>query len=127
MRHILAVLCDGLHLAEDALLAATGNLLALMGADGAEGAAAETPPVGVDAPAYHIESGNGPTLLVLGMRQAQVWQIEAGVDLIGGHGRLGRIDDNIAVAVLLDKRGGFDFIAFEFDDMIVLGFGALAF
>ena len=56
----------GTHLAQDALLAAADNLLALVGGDGAEGAAAEAAAVDGDGVAYHLV-GWDALVLVAGM------------------------------------------------------------
>ena len=45
----------------------------------------------------HVE-GRDALALVLGMRQAGVGQVEGGINFIGGHGRLRRVDDDEAIA-----------------------------
>ena len=59
------------------------------------------------------------------MRQAQVWQVKRSIDFLSAHRRLGRIDDDVAVAVALHQCGRLYLVAFELDDMVVFGFGAL--
>ena len=56
-----------------------------------------------------------------------IGQVKGGVDLVGSHRRLRRIHYHILVAMPLDERGSFYLVAFEVDDMVVLGFGALGF
>ena len=62
------------HFAEDALLAPAHDKLALMGADGAECAAAETASVEAYTVANHLIGGDA-LALVLRMRQARIGQV----------------------------------------------------
>ncbi len=96
-----------------------------MGADGAERAAAETAAVYVDGVLYHLEGRNGATLLIFRMRQSHIRQVEACVDLLGRHRRLGRIDNDVAVTVPLHQRGALYLVAFLLNDMIVLSLFSL--
>ena len=64
-----------LHLAEDALLGAAGDKLALMGRDGAEGATPETAPMDIDAVLNHVVGGDTLTL-VFGMGLTCIGQVE---------------------------------------------------
>ena len=82
---------DLLHLAQYALLGAAGDELALMGGDGAEGAAAEAASVDVDRELDHVVGGDA-LAPVLGVGLARVGQVEGGVELLGGHRGIGRVD-----------------------------------
>ena len=105
---------DGLHFAQDALLATAHDELALMGGDGAEGASAEASAVDVDRVLDHVVGGDA-LALVLGMGQARVGQVERMVELLGCQGRVGRIDYHQLLAYLLqDARGGI-LVAFFLD------------
>lgn len=53
---------DLAHLAQDVLLGPAGDKLALVGGDGAEGAAAEAATMDVDAKLDHLEGGDGLAL-----------------------------------------------------------------
>ena len=86
---------DLLHLFQNALLRAAGDELTLMGGDGAEGTAAETAAMDVDGVLDHVVGGDA-LALVLGMGLARVRQVERGVDLLSGHRRVRRVDDNIS-------------------------------
>ena len=86
-------LYDLLHLAQDAFFRAAGNEFALVGRDGTEGTAAKASAVNVDAVLDHLV-GRDALALILGMGQACVGQVEAGVELRRGHGRVGGIDDD---------------------------------
>ena len=122
----LRVLGDEVHLIEDRLLAARGYLLALVGADGAERAAAEAAAVRVHAPAYHLEGRYRPAFLVFGVRQPHVRQVEAGVDLLRRHRRLRRVHHHQAVAVPLHQRRALYLVALPLDDLVVLRLRPLA-
>ena len=62
---------DGLHFAQDALLATAHDELSLMGGDGTEGTSAETSAMDVDRVFDHVVGGDA-LALVLGMGQARV-------------------------------------------------------
>ena len=115
---------DLTDLAQDAFLGATGNELALVGGDGAEGAAAKAAAVDVDAVAYHLVGGNALALIFY-MRYARVGQVVRGVQLLGGHGGVGRIDDGPLVAHLLYEALGVEHVGLFLDVAEVLGLRAL--
>ena len=73
--------------------------------DGAEGTAAETAAMDVHRELYHLVCRYA-LALVLGVRQARVGQVEGGVELLGGHGRVGRIDHYGVVAHVLQQTRG---------------------
>ena len=64
-----------------------------MGGDGAEGASAETASMEVDGEFYHLVGGYALTL-VFGVRHALVGEVERGIDLLSGHGRIRGVDDH---------------------------------
>ena len=66
------------YLSQDALLGAAGNELALMGGNGAEGTAAKTPSVDVDAVLDHLVSRDALTF-VFRMGQTGVGKVETGI------------------------------------------------
>ena len=72
---------------------AAGDELALMGGDGAEGAAAKASPMDVDAELNHV-IGRDVLALVLRMGLASVGEVETGIEFSGGHRGVGRVDDN---------------------------------
>ena len=119
--------CESLYFFDNRLLGTRGYLLALMGRNGAERAPAETAAMDVDGVLYHLVGGDGAALLVLGMWQAGVREVERGINLLGGHGRLGWVDNDETVAVTLDEGGAGYLVALLLDDVVVLGLGALAF
>ena len=82
------------HLAQDALLGAAHDVLALMSGDGAEGAPAEASAVDGDGVAYHLVGGDA-LAAILGMGEACVGQVVGAVGLLGGHRGEGRLDNNI--------------------------------
>ena len=98
-----------------------------MGRDGTERASAKTAAVDVDGVLYHLVCRDGAALLVLGMWQAGIRQVEGGINLLGGHRRLGRIDEDEAVAVALHEGGADYFVALLLDDVVVLCLGVLTF
>ena len=85
---------DLLHLAEDALFRAAGDELALMGGDGAEGAASEAAAMDVDAELDHLV-GRDALALVFWMGLTGVGEVEGGVELCSGHRGEGGIDDDV--------------------------------
>lgn len=119
--------CESLYFFDNRLLGTRGYLLALMGRNGAERAPAETAAMDVDGVLYHLVGGDGAALLVLGMWQAGVREVERGINLLGGHGRLGWVDNDETVAVTLDEGGADYLVALLLDNVVVLGLGALAF
>ena len=91
--------------AEDALLGTAGDELALMGRDGAEGAAAETAAMEIDRELDHLV-GRYCLALVFGMRQTRVGQVISLVHLFRCQRRIGRIDDSeLAVDSLQQSLG----------------------
>ena len=66
-----------------------------MGGDGAEGTAAETAAMDVDGVLDHVVGGDA-LALVLGMGLSRVRQVERGVDLLSGHRRVRRVDDDVS-------------------------------
>ena len=123
----IGILSDKVHFIKYRCLTAASYLFPLVGTDSAEGTAAETSAVGIHAPAYHFKGWYRSTLLVLGMRQSQVGQIERSIHLVGGHRRLWRIYHHISVAMLLHQRRTLYLVAFSFNHLIVLRLTALAF
>ena len=95
--------------------------------DGAEGTSTKTAAVDVDGVLYHLVCRDGAALLVLGVRQAGIRQVERCIYLLGGHGWLWRVDNDEAVAVGLHEGGAYYFVALLLDDVVVLGLGALTF
>ena len=85
------------HFAHDALFAPRSNEFALVGADGAEGAAAKASAVHIHRMAYHLVGGDA-FALVARVGQTGVRQIESGINLLGGHGRIGAIHLNCHIA-----------------------------
>ena len=114
------------HLAQNRVFGTRGYLFALMGGDGAERATTKTTAMDVDRVLYHLVGWNGTALFVFGMGQAEIGQIERGIDFVCSHRGLGRIDHHIAVAVPLDEGGALYLVAFLLDDMIVFGLTTLA-
>ena len=78
---------------QDTLLGAAGNELTLMGGDGAEGTAAETATVDVHAVLDHLV-GRNAFPLVFRMRLTGIGEVERSVQLLCGHRRIGRVDDD---------------------------------
>ena len=64
-----------------------------MGRDGTESTAAEASSMDVDRELNHVV-GRYALALILRMGLAGVGEVEAGVELCGGHRRVGRVDDN---------------------------------
>ena len=91
---------DLLHFAQNAFLRSAHDELSLMGRDGAEGAAAKTSTMEIDRELNHLVRGNA-LILILGMGQSGIRKVKRAVNLLGRHGRVRRIDYNIAVAQLL--------------------------
>ena len=71
-----------------------------MGGDGAEGTTAKTTSMDVDGELDHIV-GRNALVLIFNMRYARVRQVERSIQLLGSHGRIGRIDHNIIVTHFL--------------------------
>ena len=115
---------DLLHLFQYALLGAAGDELALMGRDGAEGAAAKASAMDVDAVLDHVVGGYALPL-VFQMRLAGVRQVERGIELLSSHRRVGWIDDDSPVADLLEQSAGMHHVRLLFDVAEVLGLGTL--
>ena len=90
-----------------------------MGRDGAEGAATETSAMKVYRVLYHLVGGYA-LVLVFGMRQTSVWQVERGVKLLCGHRRIRRIDNGIHVSHLLNEPLCVHLVRLFFDMAIVL-------
>ncbi len=108
------------YLAEDALLAAARNELALMGTDGAEGASAETSAVDIDRMLDHVV-GRNALAFVFRVGQTGVGQVEGGIDFLGRHGRIGRIDDDKTAVDFLQQATGLHLVGLLFDVPEVLG------
>ena len=82
-----------LHLAQNALLGATGNEFSLMGRNGAEGTASETAPMDIDTELNHVVGGNA-LVLIFQMGYAGIGQVEGGVEFLGGHRWIGWVDND---------------------------------
>ena len=113
---------DLLHLFQDALLRAAGDELALMGGDGAEGTAAKTAAMDVDGVLDHVVGGDA-LALVFRMGLARVRQVERGVDLLRGHRRVGRVNDDISAVDTLQQPLGVHHVGLLLDMAEVLGLG----
>ena len=111
------------HLAEDALLRAAGDELALMGGDGAEGTASEAAAMDVDAELDHLV-GWDALALVFRMGLTGVGKVEGGVELCGGHRGEGRIDDGRPATYFLQEALGVEHIRLLLDVAEVFGLGA---
>ena len=109
-----------LHLAQDALLRAAGDELTLMGRDGAEGTAAETAAMDVDAVLDHVVGGDA-LALVFGMGLTCVRQVEGGVELFGSHRGIGRIYHRITPIDTLQQALGMHHVRLLLDMAEVLG------
>ena len=90
---------------EDALLGPAYHKLALMGRYGAERTSAEASPVHVDRELDHLVGWDG-LALVFGVGQTGVGQVERGIHLLGGHGRVGRIGYGILSVYGLEQTAG---------------------
>ena len=106
--------CDLFDLAQDAFLASTGDEFALMGRDGAEGASSEASAMDIDGELYHVEGGDA-LVLIFGVGQTGVGEVEGAVELGRCHGRIGGIDHHVFVARLLKNALGGDAVAFFFN------------
>ena len=62
-------------------------------------------------------------VLVFRMRYARVGQVERGIELLGGHRRVGGIHHHVDVARLLKQALGMYLVGFLLDMPVVLGFG----
>ena len=109
-------------LAEDVLLRAAGDELALMGGDGAEGTASETAAMDVDAELDHLV-GWDALALVFRMGLTGVGKVEGGVELCGGHRGEGRIDDGRPATYFLQEALGVEHIRLLLDVAEVLCLG----
>ena len=96
---------DLLYLTQNALLATTGDKLALMGRDGTEGATTETTTVDVDRKLNHLVGRNN-LILILGMRHSGVGQVKRSVEFFGRHRRIRWIDHRTVLAYRLYKPLG---------------------
>ena len=117
---------EDFHLLDNGAFGTAGYLLALVGGDGAERATPETAAVNIYGVLNHLIRRYGSALFVLGMRQTGVGQVETGINLLGAHGWLRRIDHNPAVGMALHQGGALYLIAFPLDDLVVLRLGTLA-
>ena len=115
---------DLLYLFQYALLRATGNELALMGRDGAEGAATETAAMDVDAVLNHVV-GRNALALVLRVRLTRVRQVERGIKLFGGHRRVGWIDHDVLITRFLQQSLGMHHVRLFLNVTEVLGLCSL--
>ena len=105
---------DGFYFLQDAFLASADDELSLMGRDGAEGAAAETAAVNVHRELDHLVRRN-TFVLVFGMRQACVGQVERQVQFSLAHRRIRWIDYYYLFAGLLIDACGLVLVRFLFD------------
>ena len=105
---------DGFYFAQNAFLASAHDEFPLMGGDGTECTTAETAAMDVDGVLDHVV-GRDALAFVFGMGQACVGQVERMVQLLGGEGRIGWIDDNrLPPYRLQDARSGI-FVALFLD------------
>ena len=117
---------DTLHLGENRPLAARVYELALVGRDGAEGAAAEAAPVDVERELNHLPGRNLPLAAVARVGRPLVGEVERVVELLGRERGVGGCDHHPAVARPLDeRRNGLHQVALRLDDGEVLAEGAL--
>ena len=108
------------YLPKDALLGPAHDEFALVGADGAEGAASEAAPMHVDAELDHVIGGDA-LAVVLGMRQAGVGEVKAVVQLFLREWGEGGIDYDPFALGLLKQALGVQFIAFLLNMTEILG------
>lgn len=91
-----------------------------MGADGAESATAEAPPVHVHRVANHFV-GRDALALIARVRQPGVGQVERGIDFLGGHGWVGAIHLDGNVACCLPQGVSVPQVALHFHRLEILG------
>lgn len=115
---------DLTSLAEDARLRATGDELALMGRDGAEGTAAETATMEIDRELDHFV-GRYRLALVFRMRQTRVGKVIGLVHLFRCQRRIGRIDDRKLAVDSLQQSLGMHLIGLFLNMAEVLSLGFL--
>ena len=87
---------DGPDFAKDALLAARGDELTLMGRDGTESATAETTSMETDGEFDHLVSRD-TFAFVFGVGQTGVGKVEGSIKFVLCEGLVGRIDDDVSV------------------------------
>ena len=108
------------HFAHDALFGATHDEFSLMCRDGAECASAKASAVEVDGEFYHLVGGNA-LVLVFGMGQACVGEVEGVVNLFCSHWGKWRIDHYVFFAESLEQALGVELVAFFFDVSEIFG------
>ena len=111
---------DGLDLLQNALLAARGDELALMGRDGAEGATAETAAMEADGELNHVV-GRDALAFVFGMGKACVGKVEGAVEFVLCEGLIGWVDHSIHAIHFLDDALGSIFVRLLFDVAEIFG------
>ena len=74
----------------------------------------------VDRELDHLVGGDA-LALILGVGQSRVWQVERGVKFLGGHRRVGGIDDDDPFAHLLQQTLGMHHVRLFLDVAEVLG------
>ena len=73
-----------------------------MGRDGTKRTTAKTATMDVDGVLDHLIGGNA-LVLVLGMGQTRIWQVERSIQFLCVHRRVGWIDNDIAATHLLNQ------------------------
>ena len=109
-----------LDFAQDGLLAARGNELALVGTDGAKGAAAKAAAVHAHRVTDHL-IGRNAFALVAGVGQTRVGQVKRGINLLGGHRRVGAVDLDGNVSRGLPHIVAVPQVALDFNYLEILG------
>jgi len=118
---------DLLDFFEDGRLGAARDKFPLVGRDRTKTAATETPTVGIDGELDHLKGRDVAALFVAGMRQARVRQVEGVIQFSVRHRRVGRVDDEAAVADVLQDAARADLVGLLLHDLEVGGVGALVF
>ena len=108
------------HFLDDGLLAARHHGLPLVGGYGAEGAAAEAPPVEGDGELYHLE-GRDAFPVVLRVGQAGVGKGIDGIQFFRGERGIRGVDGHPAATRLLEQPGGLRAVALLLDAAEVQG------
>ena len=85
-----------------------------MGRDGAECTAAETATMDIHRKLYHIISWYA-LVLILGVGQTRVRQVERSIKFGCGHRRIGSVDNGISIAHLLDGTLRMQLVRLLFD------------
>ena len=116
----LGQILEDVNLAQDILLGARSDLLALVRRDGAEATSSEAPAVHTYREANHL-IGRDMLALVLRVRMILEWQVVDRIQFVGGHRRVRWIDHYVLITHrLYDSRCG-NFIALGLDESEVLG------